>query len=57
MKLLKTLELQGMSSQNEDVKMSEEEMLQVLGGNVESYDSNSDKCNKCDKCDKCTWFC
>lgn len=43
--------------------LSEEEMINVLGGeNFESAevlqpDTYSDKCNKCDKCDKCTWFC
>lgn len=45
--------------------LSEEEMLNVLGGSYENFeenkqfnpDTNSDKCNKCDKCDKCTWFC
>ncbi|GFH97921.1 hypothetical protein IMSAGC004_00304 [Bacteroidaceae bacterium] len=43
--------------------LSEEEMINVLGGeNVENSEitkpgENSEKCNKCDKCDKCTWFC
>ncbi|WP_167332501.1 hypothetical protein [Bacteroides timonensis] len=43
--------------------LSEEEMINVLGGSYEDFeeiqqpDANSDKCNKCDKCDKCTWFC
>lgn len=43
--------------------LSEEEMINVLGGeNIDDTeivqpDSNTDKCNKCDKCDKCTWFC
>lgn len=40
--------------------LSEEELINVLGGGVGDDadvlqpDTNSDKCNKCDKC---TWFC
>lgn len=40
--------------------LSEEEMINVMGGtsgNVvpfQPHDSNSNKCEKCDKCDKCT---
>lgn len=49
--------------------LSEEEMINVLGGesfensNLTQPDTNPDKsnkcdkCDKCEKCDKCTWFC
>jgi hypothetical protein len=43
--------------------LSEEEMINVLGGesleipDIPKPDTNSDKCNKCDKCDKCSLFC